>query len=235
MNFFSLLTSSLIAVGSVCAQSPTSAESAATAKNPEVGGFPPLTGLHAHVCGIHFYSGNMKRQLIAHHYCAHLSDEVLQCILFDSDKKDARIIGIEYIVSAKIFQSLPADEKRFWHSHNYEVKSGALTAPEAPEDAEKDLMKILIGTYGKTWHTWQVDRGDKLPLGIPQLMMAFTKDGQLNPKVAAERDQLYSVSMAAKKAARADVTDVKVDPGADAWQKGSAVQLDVKTVAMAKQ
>ena len=92
-------------------------------------------------------------------------------------------------------------------------------------------MKVLIGTYGKTWHTWQVDRGDKLPLGIPQLMMAFTKDGQLDPKIAAERDQLYSISVAAKKAARADIPDAKIDSGADAWQKGSAVQLDLKTVS----
>lgn len=79
----------------------------------------------------------MKRQLIAQHYCAHLSDEVLQCVLYDSEKKDARLIGVEYIVSAKIFESLPADEKKFWHSHNYEVKSGVLTAPGAPEAAEK--------------------------------------------------------------------------------------------------
>jgi hypothetical protein len=62
-------------------------------------------------------------------------------------------------------------------------------------------------------------------------MMAFTKDGQLDPKIAAERDQLYSISVAAKKAARADIPDAKIDPGADAWQKGSAVQLDLKTVS----
>lgn len=200
-------------------------------KSPEPGeDLSPLGAIHAHVCGIHFYSGDMKRQLIAQHYCAHLNDEVLQCVLYDSEKKNARLIGIEYIVSARIFASLPADEKKFWHSHNYEVKSGALTAPGAPEAAEKDLMKVLIGTYGKTWHTWQVDRGDKLPLGIPQLMMAFTRDGQLDAKIAAERDKLYPVSVAAKKAARADIPDAKIDPGADAWQNGSAVQLDLKTV-----
>ncbi len=28
-------------------------------------------------------------------------------------------------------------------------------------------MKKLINTYGKTFHTWQVDRGDTLPLGNP--------------------------------------------------------------------
>jgi len=231
MKFLNLFIASLfITAAAAFAQSP--AETAAVPKSSEPNpDLAPVGAIGAHVCGIHFYSGNMKRQLIAQHYCAHLSDEVLQCILYDSEKKDARLIGVEYIVSARIFESLPADEKKLWHSHNYEVKSGVLTAPGAPETAEKDLMKVLIGTYGKTWHTWQVDRGDKLPLGIPQLMMAFIKDGQLDPKVAAERDQLYSISVAAKKAARADIPDAKIDPGADAWQKGSAVQLDLKTVS----
>jgi len=61
--------------------------------------FPPIGDIHAHVCGIHFYSGDMSRQIIAEHYCSHLSDEVLQCILYDSNKPGARLIGIEYIVS----------------------------------------------------------------------------------------------------------------------------------------
>src|SRR5437762_12385575 len=221
-----LLISSLFAAAVAFAQSPEKTKSTSASAN-----FPPIGDIHAHVCGIHFYSGDMARQIIAEHYCSHLSDEVLQCVIYDSNKPGARLIGIEYIVSAKIFESLPAEEKKLWHSHNYEVKSGVLTAPGASEAAEKDLMKVLIGTYGKTWHTWQVDRGDKLPLGIPQLMMAFTKDGQLDPKIAAERDALYSVSMAAKKTARSDIPDAKVDSGADAWQKGPAVQLDLKTVA----
>ena len=234
MKFLNLFIGSFfITAAAALAQSPTETTAPPKSSEPNAD-LAPITAIGAHVCGIHFYSGNMKRQLIAQHYCSHLSDDVLQCIVYDSEKKDARIIGIEYIVSAKIFESLPADEKKFWHSHNYEVKSGALTAPGAPEAAEKDLMKVLIGTYGKTWHTWQVDRGDKLPLGIPQLMMAFTKDGQLDPKIAAERDKLYSVSVAAKKAARADIADAKLDPGADAWQKGNAVQLDLKTVATSK-
>src|SRR6266513_6085183 len=191
-----LLISSLFAAAVAFAQSPEK-----TKNTPASANFPPIGDIHAHVCGIHFYSGDMARQIIAEHYCSHLSDEVLQCVLYDSNKPGARLIGVEYIVSAKIFESLPAEEKKLWHSHNYEVKSGVLTAPDMPEAAEKDLVKALTGTYGKTWHTWQVDRGDKLPLGIPQLMMAFTQDGQLDPKIAAEREKLYPVSVAAKKAA----------------------------------
>ena len=195
--------------------------------------FAPVGDIHAHVCGIHFYSGDMNRQVMADHYCAHLSDDVLQCILYDSNKPGARLIGIEYIVSAKIFESLPAEEKKLCHSHNYEVKSDVLTAPGMADADEKGLMKVLIGTYGKTWHTWQIDRGDKLPMGIPQLMMAFTKDGQAKPNIVAERDKLYGDSNA-KKTARADIPDFKVDPGADGWQKSAPVQLDLKTVSATK-
>ncbi|MEY2530282.1 MAG: hypothetical protein QOI96_367 [Verrucomicrobiota bacterium] len=213
---------SLFIAAAAVAQSSEKTKSAAPS-------FPPIGDIHAHVCGIHFYNGDISRQVIAEHYCAHLSGEVLECVIYDSDKPGARLIGIEYIVSAKIFESLPAEEKRLWHSHNYEVKSGVLTAPGMADAAEKDLMKVLIGTYGKTWHTWQIDRGDKLPLGIPQLMMGFTADGQAKAAIVSERDQLYG-SSAAKKAARADIADVKLDPGADAWQKGAAVQLDLKTV-----
>jgi hypothetical protein len=225
MKTIQLLTSSLLIVAAAFAQSPEKTKSAESA------GFPPIRDIHAHVCGIHFYSGDMSRQLIAEHYCSQPQD-VLQCVIYDSNKPGARLIGIEYIVSAKIFETLSPEEKKLWHSHNYEVKSGVLTAPDMSETAEKDLLKVLIGTYGKTWHTWQVDRGDKLPLGIPQLMMAFTADGQAKANIIAERDKLYGPS-AAKKAARADIPEAKVDPGADAWQKGQAVQLDLKTVTAA--
>jgi Protein of unknown function (DUF1264) len=224
MKTRTLLLSSLFAAAVAFAQSPEKTSTASASAN-----FPPIGDIHSHVCGIHFYSGDMARQIIAEHYCSHLSDEVLQCVLYDSNKPGARLIGVEYIVSAKIFESLPPEEKKLWHSHNYEVKSGVLTAPGMADAAEKDLMKALIGTYGKTWHMWQVDRGDKLPLGIPQLMMAFTADGQAKANIIAERDKLYG-STAVKKTARADIADAKHDPGADGWQKGVAVQLDLKTV-----
>jgi len=47
------------------------------------------------------------------------------------------------------------------------------------EIAETEEMKEIIGLYGKTYHFWQVDRGDLLPLGKPELMMSFTKHGQV--------------------------------------------------------
>ncbi len=47
-----------------------------------------------------------------------------------------------------------------------------LQAPRVPVLAEDLEMKKLINTYGKTFHTWQVDRGDTLPLGKPSSLPA---------------------------------------------------------------
>lgn len=50
------------------------------------------------------------------------------------------------------------------------------------EVAETAEMKEVVGLYGKTYYFWQVDKGDTLPLGQPQLMMSFTKDEQVRQK-----------------------------------------------------
>jgi hypothetical protein len=48
-----------------------------------------------------------------------------------------------------------------------QVKSGTLVLPSVPKVAEQAVLRKLAKTYGKTWHFWQFDRGDKLPLGKP--------------------------------------------------------------------
>lgn len=185
----------------------------------------PIGAIHAHVCGFHFYSGDLKRALRIHHYCSHLNSDVLQCVIYDSDKPNARLIGVEYIISGERFRQLPEDEKKLWHSHRYEVMSGLLTAPDLDAGAEKTLMQELVGTYGKTWHLWQVDRGDALPLGLPKLMMGFTADDQVDPALVAARDREKGIDPAKLKAARADLVQPPLADGADAWQTGPAFQL----------
>ena len=57
---------------------------------PLLQGEAPLSAIDAHVCGLHFYSGDMNRQVIAQHYCSHFTDDVLQCVIYDSDQANAR-------------------------------------------------------------------------------------------------------------------------------------------------
>lgn len=185
----------------------------------------PVNQLEIYLNGFHFYNGNLDGQMEAHHYCTKLNEDLTQCVIFDGNGRDAKIMGVEYIVSEKLFKTLPADEKKLWHSHRHEVSSGSLIAPGLPLAAEHELMEDVVNTYGKTWHTWHTDQDLILPLGGPMLMMGFTKDGQLRRQLLDDRDRRFKVSTDEKRKNRADLPAHPVQPGADAWQAGEVLQL----------
>lgn len=186
---------------------------------------PPVEAISAYLDGFHFYNGDKNGQMEAHHYVTVLNEDVMQAVIYDGNTKDARLMGVEYIISERLFNTLPADEKKLWHSHQYEVKSGSLIAPGLPAAADKALMSKIVNTYGKTWHTWHTDRDKTLPLGIPALMMGFTGEGQLDPALLADRDRRLDVNTQAIKREREDIVARPVAQGANAWQRGEVIQL----------
>ncbi|WP_122408269.1 OBAP family protein [Pseudomonas viridiflava] len=186
---------------------------------------PPLDALNTYLDGFHFYNGTIESQMEAHHYCSILNEEVIQCVIYDGNVKDAYLMGVEYIISARLFEGLPTEEKAYWHSHSHEVTSGQLVAPGIPEPAEHALMEKLVNTYGKTWHTWHTDKDKSLPLGVPQLMMGFTRDGQADPQMVKARDERMGLDSVAEREARKDIKPQPVLPGANAWMDGKVIQL----------
>lgn len=86
--------------------------------------FKPLGNICESFCGIHPHCGDLKRQIISYHYCSMLDEDRRQCLVYDSDEPKAKLIAVEYIISEKLFKELPDKEKKFWHSHKYEVESG---------------------------------------------------------------------------------------------------------------
>ncbi|MEJ8852695.1 OBAP family protein [Variovorax rhizosphaerae] len=190
---------------------------------------PPVEALNAYLDGFHFYNGRPEEQMEAHHYCAIVNDELIQCVVYDGNAKDAKLMGVEYIVSERLFRTLPDTERKLWHSHVHEVKSGQLIAPGIPQAAEHELMKKLISTYGKTFHTWHTDRQKELPLGVPQLMMGFTSDGMASSEMVSARDRRFGVDSAEKRKNREDIVAPPVATGADAWQRGQVMQIQDPT------
>eukprot|EP00742_Colponemidia_sp_Colp-10_P010425 GILJ01011448.1.p1 GENE.GILJ01011448.1~~GILJ01011448.1.p1 ORF type:complete len:293 (+),score=34.51 GILJ01011448.1:143-1021(+) len=195
--------------------------------------FAPLQSIHQYVCGLHFYSGELQRQVVAHHYCHHLNADMHQCVIYDGNDKNSKLIGVEYIISEKLFDALPDEERKYWHSHNYEVKSGMLIAPRVPTAVENEVMKDLVRTYGKTIHTWQVDRGDVLPLGPPQLMMAPLADEHVDQRLLQQRDRDMGLNTEEKRKARAHIPPAEHLRGADNWAAtGRAVEFIPKEVPL---
>ncbi|KAJ3695124.1 hypothetical protein LUZ60_000501 [Juncus effusus] len=132
----------------------------------------PVRQMNLHVCTFALYAHDLSRQIEAHLFVKRVNQDFLQCAVYDSDKPSARLIGVEYIVSDEVFETLPKEEQKLWHSHAYEIKAGLWTEPGVPEALQDPSHKSFTKTYGKFWCTWQVDRGDRVPLGAPALMMS---------------------------------------------------------------
>ena len=212
------------------------AEKDAKSKTLEVGADllqnkSPLKKINVYLDGFHFYNGNIHAQMEAHHYVSQINEDMYQAIMYDGNGEDAKIMGVEYIVSEKLFKTLPEEEKKLWHSHHHEVKSGTLIAPGIPEVAEHELMEKLVSTYGKIIHTWHTDQNRNLPVGSPMIMMGFTKEGQLRPELIEARDKRFDISTAEKKKNREDIPLPSVDPMANAWEKGEIRQLIISDKA----
>jgi len=184
--------------------------------------FVPPNQVCAHLNAVHAYASDPARQVEAHHYCAHVNEDMRQCLLYDSAEKNARLLGVEYMVSERLFRTLPPEEKKYWHSHVYEIKSGMLVMPKPPgmpalvwDAAETKAMEELVSWYGKVYHFWQVDRGDRLPLGPPQLMMSVTRDETLDKHMLAERNERMGIDQEHKRKIREHIQAIDIDPLAD--------------------
>lgn len=173
----------------------------------------PLGHDHLHFCGIHMAKGNHKLQFITQHYCAaHTGGsegDVFQCVLYDGTGKNARLIGVEYLISDAAYRKLPTEEKKYWHAHTYEVLGGGLIAPGMDKQAEMDFMKVVMTTWGKAWHTWP-DLKTPIPTGEPMLIWSLMGDGQVDADVLAKRDEQFKVNTQQIRKARC--AEIGLDP-----------------------
>ena len=155
----------------------------------------PLGNHHLHFCGIHCARKTHASRSSRSTTAAWSARACTSACCTTRSAKNARLLGVEYIVSDEVFRKLPDEEKRYWHPHTYEVLGGGLIAPAMKPDDEMAFMKGLLLTWGKTWHTWP-DPTTPVPMGEPMLMWSLTGDGQHDPKVIAARDKEFGVKTA---------------------------------------
>jgi hypothetical protein len=166
-----------------------------------------------------------------------MGQDVRQCVLYDSPLPNARLIGVEYMISPRLYNTLPQEERRLWHSHVFEVKSGMLIMPTPagiPESvwevAETKEMEDVIGVYGKVFQTWDVGRGDVLPLGQPQLMTSFIARDQMQfEEVVGERDGRFGSDWRRKREVRGGIGEPDIHPGEFSFFSG-----EFKTIGLMK-
>lgn len=169
----------------------------------------PPDALNIYLVGFHPLKDNPSHQMEAHHFCRQSNEDFMQCALFDGNTPDANLNGVEYIISERLFESLPREERQYWHPHNGEILSGQLVAPGLPVAAEKELMFSKLNSYGKTWHLWNTGHdgvpGDWIPFGRPGLAWSFSRLGEAHAELVRRRDQRMGIDTEERRRARQDL------------------------------
>jgi hypothetical protein len=169
----------------------------------------PAAKFDMYLVGFHPMKADPSHSMEAHHYCRQVNQDFAQCVLFDGNSPEANLNGVEYIISERLFETLPARERKFWHPHNYEILSGQLVMPGLPDVAEKQALAGKMNSYGKTWHLWNTGGdgkpGDRLPLGEPMLAWSYNADGEIPPAMPADLEKRMGFSLKEKRGQRADL------------------------------
>jgi hypothetical protein len=119
--------------------------------------------------------GNQQQQqdifnLIVHHHCKVYDDMTATCLLFPTGMNDQdKLYGIEFVIPANQYNTLPEEEKKYWHYHLTELPRVNATLPDMTAEEAAKVKPVLDETYGKVVYFWQY--GDQLPIGEPKAVI----------------------------------------------------------------
>jgi len=123
----------------------------------------PQKGFDMHLDAAH----NVKdAKPIVHHWCKRINAEIVECLMFDSDKANANLVGVETMIPHEVWSTLSEEQKKEWHNHAEKVKPEQFV-DATPEEAAK-FTEDLKDTYGRVTYFWNFPK-DQYPIISPFL------------------------------------------------------------------
>lgn len=126
----------------------------------------PYQGFTLHIDAEKHFPADDKK--IAHHFCKQVKGGMFECQLYDSDDKDARLVGVETVVDTKTWQGFDANEQALWHYHKEEIPKINAKLPDLTDEEATKVVETLNETYGKVYLLWDPAKSD-LPVGQPSI------------------------------------------------------------------
>ncbi|HBP89501.1 MAG: DUF1264 domain-containing protein [Nitrospira sp.] len=96
-----------------------------------------------------------------HHYCKGISDELLQCQLYESTDPNAKLVAIEYFIAKDLARkNVPLVQwNRAFHDHQVEIDTGRVQILDVEDPAKvKALAEAAGKTDGVIFHLWGKDQ-----------------------------------------------------------------------------
>ncbi len=144
-SFTLICTFSVIAIGSM--------------STPALSEGGPADGYDIHVQAPHMMADGQLGGPF-HHYCKGISDEVLQCLLFESTDPKSKLVAIEYFIDKQLARKeVPLIKwNRNFHDHQVEIDTGRVVVLDQPADKAKAIAEAAAKTDGVIFHLWHKDQ-----------------------------------------------------------------------------
>jgi len=126
----------------------------------------PHSGFTLHIDAEKHFPADEKK--IAHHFCKQVRGGMFECQLYDSDDKDARLVGVEVVVDTAAWKGFDKTEQRLWHYHKEEIPKINAKLPDLSSEEAAKVVETLNETYGKVYLLWDPAKSD-LPIGQPSI------------------------------------------------------------------
>ncbi len=97
-----------------------------------------------------------------HHYCKGIQEgAILQCLLFESTKPDARLVAVEYFIEKNLARkNVPLIQwNRAFHDHEVEIATGRVIILDPKDPKGKQAVAAAAAkTDGVIFHLWGKDQ-----------------------------------------------------------------------------
>ena len=182
----------------------------------------PISKLSMYLNGFHVAKGDPKMQMEAHHYCNQVNEDFAQCVLFDGNTDDARMMGIQYIVSENSLRCnarggksamASAQLRNPLRSTPHAGTTGCCREGSAQGEDEQLRKNVAYLDDGHAQRTLQM----RCHSGPPHLQWSLNRDGEDAPGMVAARDKRMDMDTARTRHDRADLVSLaKPQGGVDA-------------------
>lgn len=124
----------------------------------------PADGHDIHVVAPHVVEGVVMGPY--HHYCKAVSDEILECLIYESTDPKALLVQVEYFIAKSVTRpNVRLDIwNKFYHDHSLEIASGRVKVLDRSEEEAKKIAEAAAQTDGIIFHLWW-PHGAKAPNG----------------------------------------------------------------------
>lgn len=79
--------------------------------------------------------------VVVHHHCKVYDDQTAVCLLFPTGMGDQdKPYGVEFVIPSKLYNTLPNEDKKYWHHHLTELPKVHATTPDFTRRIPKSII-----------------------------------------------------------------------------------------------